>query len=132
MAGSTSRRGDVDKQLRKLNRFLVYPRYNQPKRLQNNLAILFWTEPLILGATVRPVALPGQGITFPNGLLGNITGWGYAGGRLPWTDHLISATVPVVDNDDCNQPTKYNGAISSDMLCAGLAEGGVASCGGDA
>ena len=69
--------------------------------------------------------------TPPAGTSALITGWGALteGGSFPID--LRRAIVPLVDNTTCNGRKSYNGAITTRMICAGLATGGVDSCQGD-
>ena len=59
------------------------------------------------------------------------TGWGLLseGGLRP-TD-LQRVEVPLVDRENCNDDNSYRGAITGNMICAGLDEGGKDSCQGD-
>jgi secreted trypsin-like serine protease len=45
--------------------------------------------------------------------------------------NLREVILPIVSNETCNAPESYNGRITENMLCAGLAEGGVDACFGD-
>jgi secreted trypsin-like serine protease len=49
--------------------------------------------------------------------------------NYPRTLHQV--TIPIVDNAVCNRPTSYGGKIQSNMLCAGLPQGGKDACVGD-
>lgn len=60
-----------------------------------------------------------------------ITGWGRTKEGGPAAGKLQKALVPYVDNATCNDPASYGGAVRSNMMCAGLREGGVDSCQGD-
>lgn len=45
---------------------------------------------------------------------------------LPSPGTLQEVSVPIVSNSDCNNA--YNGRITSNMICAGVARGGKDSC----
>lgn len=60
-----------------------------------------------------------------------VTGWGHTKEKGAASDKLQKALVPYVENDTCNRPESYKGAIRPGMMCAGLREGGVDSCQGD-
>ena len=56
------------------------------------------------------------------------TGFGETGSGV--SSHLLDVAVPYVDNPTCN--SKYNGDITSAMMCAGdLSNGGEDACQGD-
>ena len=60
-----------------------------------------------------------------------VTGWGdlTEGGSSP--DRLQAVRVPLVSQQNCNDSNSYNGDITSNMVCAGLDQGGQDSCQGD-
>lgn len=127
MAGSTTREGDGNQQLRTLYRFLMHPKYSKPRKLQNDNALLYWEEPLTFGKFVRPIALPPQGAVLEHNKPCNVSGWGTQESGEP-TEILRTVTMPIVNNEICNQSVNYNGFITADMLCAGLLEGGIDAC----
>lgn len=128
MAGSTSVRGDDNEQIRQLTRFIRHPLYNR-HRSNNDVALLYWEEPLILGATVRAITLPLQDSPVPYGENCNVTGWGRTREGGPISENLRVTTKPIVSNEECN--VAYKGLITPAMLCAGLAQGGRDACQGD-
>lgn len=127
MAGSTLRLGDTNQQLRTLNRVLRHPEFNF--RLNNDVAILYWAQPLTFGATVRAVALPSQGSPAPYGQTANVTGWGIVSIGASAPNVLQVVAIQLVSTADCNRA--YNGSITPTMLCAGSRRGGRSACLGD-
>jgi trypsin len=130
MAGSTLRLGDATQQLRTLSRFVRHQQYN-PQRITNDIGLLFWEQPLTLGATVRAIRLPRQAASVPYGQNVNVTGWGLTREGVPSSIATVLKVVakPLVTNEECNRA--YGGRITPDMLCAGLPEGGRDACQGD-
>ena len=59
------------------------------------------------------------------------TGWGLLaqGGKQPID--LMKVQVPIVDTANCNDANSYNGAITAQMVCAGMDVGGKDTCQGD-
>ena len=59
------------------------------------------------------------------------TGWGLLtqGGKQPID--LMKVQVPVVELSNCNDANSYNGAITTQMFCAGVEAGGKDTCQGD-
>lgn len=132
MAGSTLRFGDANQQVRTLNRTLRHPDYSNGRNAINDVAILYWEQPLEFGANVQAIALPPQSSPAPYGKTVNVTGWGYLseGGQLP--DALQVVVLPLITNEECNRIyNPMNFSVSHDMVCAGLSEDGGGTCHGD-
>lgn len=117
MAGSTLRRGDVNQQLRSLSRFLQHPQYHLPELHANDIALVYWVQPLTFGATVRAIRLPAQNSPVPYGRNANVTGYGAYRYNSLEADYLHVVTLSLVTQEACNKV--YNGEITADMLCAG-------------
>lgn len=128
LAGSTLSIGDANQQVRILTEVLTHPLYIRMTNV-HDVALLYWEEPLSLGATVQTIAIPLQDSPVPYGENSNVTGWGLTREHGSGSAILNVVTVPLISNDDCNQA--YNGHVSDDMLCAGLPEGGRDACNGD-
>lgn len=130
-AGSTFRldQGDPNAQIRTLSRFIIHPEWNRPT-IQNDIALLQWTQPLIFGKNVQPVVLPPANYAVPYGKIGLVSGWGITReGAFSLTLVLQAVQAPFVDNVNCNR--SYPGSITADMICAGFPRGGRATCQGD-
>jgi trypsin len=64
------------------------------------------------------------------GAVATLTGWGVDGtGNIQQI--LKKVDVKVVSRTDCNDANSYNGAVTSRMICLGLAAGGKDTCQGD-
>lgn len=129
LAGSTSRLGSGNQQLRTLNRLLRHPQYGRRKRFSNNVGLLFWERPLSFGANVGAITLAPQNSPVPYGRNCNVTGWGALREGGPLSNTLQVVTKRLFSNAACNRV--YNGRITPDMLCAGLAQGSRDACRGD-
>ena len=68
---------------------------------------------------------------FAPGITATVTGWGDLASNGPSPNTLHQVSIPIVSNEVCNGPGSYNGQVTENMLCAGLAEGGKDSCQGD-
>ena len=68
---------------------------------------------------------------FPLGQLCYIAGWGTEKIKGPPTRILHEAALPLVSQQQCNEPQSYSGIIPEDMICAGFKQGGVDTCEGD-
>lgn len=82
-------------------------------------------------AKLTPIVLPRSADPLPPDTKLIVTGWGAIREGSPGTAYLVSANIPVVANDVCNQPLSYNHTITDNMICAGLRDGGLDSCQGD-
>jgi secreted trypsin-like serine protease len=61
-----------------------------------------------------------------------VTGWGNTtGSGNSFPIELRQVIVPLQPKADCNDADSYNGAITNNMICAGLDAGGKDSCQGD-
>lgn len=126
LAGSSVHSGDSNAQIRRLKRILRHPEYNELFNF-NNIALLYWERPMQLGATVRAIALPQQFSPVPYGRNGTITGWGLLNNSP--ARRLKAATVPLLSDSKCN--SILDAPLTSDMLCAREAPGGIGSGEGD-
>ena len=96
--------------------------------LENDISILELESdvPLDLYPNIKPACLPDAGALFPGDAI--VTGWGTveSGGHL--TSYLNEVGVTVFADGNCGYMTSQ---ITSDMMCAGLMEGGKDACQGD-
>ena len=109
-------------------RYRDHPNYGN---LNNDFAILHLNSPVSLGARAVPACLPDSSMAgdFLAGKTLTVSGWGALseGGGPPTVLHSVD--VPGMTNAQCN--SNYPGSITSAMVCAGQAGGGVDSCQGD-
>lgn len=104
-------------------RLIAHPNYT-PSTFDNDIALIELSQ----ASAVTPNS--SWGGTPQEGVMASVAGWGTTseGGDASITQ-LLQVEVPVVSNATCNQ--SYNGAITGNMVCAGLSEGGKDSCQGD-
>nr|DBA14830.1 TPA: hypothetical protein GDO54_004108 [Pyxicephalus adspersus] len=76
---------------------------------------------------VKTACLPDR--EFPPGKTCEIAGWGMTENGFP--DYLLEASVQVISEANCSDPTIYGKYIDKSMLCAGVPEGGIDACQGD-
>ena len=66
------------------------------------------------------------------GIDATVVGWGVTDVTSSTVvTNLREVVLPIVSNETCNAPESYDGRITENMLCAGLAEGGADACFGD-
>lgn len=124
LAKDTGRRIDV-------KQIISHPDYD-PDTMDMDIALLELSESA--PASYRPLPIYEKRVD--EGTIATVIGWGNmsaVGSEFP--EKLQEVSVPVVSNAVCNegynQSPKYDNAITDNMICAGLGEGGKDSCQGD-
>ncbi|KAL3053188.1 hypothetical protein OYC64_005679 [Pagothenia borchgrevinki] len=102
-----------------------------PVTSDNDIALLKLSAPVTFTDYIKPVCLAKDGSTYAAGATCWVTGWGTirSGVSLPFPQRLQEVSVPIVSNTQCR--ASYGALITSNMMCAGLDEGGKDSCQGD-
>lgn len=110
---------------------ILHPDYNRDT-VDNDLAMLYLPEPVILGKTVGLACLPEQSEPLPESEQHcTIVGWGKEKkSHFFGTEVLHEARVPIVPMTDC-MSVYENYYITSNMFCAGYRGGRIDSCAGD-
>jgi secreted trypsin-like serine protease len=116
-----------------VQRIIVHKGYSVDTS-DNDIALLELRDPLPISPKAQTIAIlatadePGA---LQDGHEVVVTGWGATreGGAV--VRNLRFVKIPVLDRAICNQPTKYNGQITNNMVCAGQLSGGTDSCQGD-
>ena len=112
---------------------IQHPDYNSAT-IANDISILELDTTLDLSAypNIKPICLPAQDKLFA-GTTATVSGWGTvgdgngnSGGHL--NSHLHEVAVSVFGDGNCGS---MNSAMTADMMCAGLMEGGKDACQGD-
>uniref|UniRef100_A0A3P9LFG8 Peptidase S1 domain-containing protein n=1 Tax=Oryzias latipes TaxID=8090 RepID=A0A3P9LFG8_ORYLA len=101
---------------RTVSRIIVHPNYNSPPK-DNDVALLKLTSPVTFNNYISPVCLSSPAVlqcfsSFPGST----------------SSTLQEVSVPIVSNTQCRD--SYS-SLTSNMMCAGLTEGGKDSCQGD-
>ncbi len=113
---------------------IPHPAYDDASR-DADVALLHLATPASLApSTVGTIGLvgPSDGALVAPGTVSTVTGWGLTSqGAEVGSNALLEVDVPIVSNATCNAPASYNGEVTLNMLCAGLAAGGKDSCYGD-
>ncbi|KAL3211470.1 hypothetical protein MRX96_052033 [Rhipicephalus microplus] len=127
----------------RLVRYIIHPMYSQPKRYNNDVALLELAQDIKFNRYVIPICLP-EGPLELLGKSATVAGWGnikdvdkdssgdgFAGVRK---DILQKVTVPIVPNEECNRWYAQSGKLvhlQDTQLCAGFKEGKKDACQGD-
>ncbi|XP_077483633.1 brain-specific serine protease 4-like isoform X2 [Amblyomma americanum] len=127
----------------RLVRYIIHPRYSQPKRYNNDIALLELSQDVKFNRYVIPICLP-DGRLELEGKSATVAGWGnikdvdkdspvdsFSGVRK---EILQKVTVPIVSNKECNSWYAQSGklvVLQEMQLCAGFKEGKKDACQGD-
>ncbi|XP_063961475.1 uncharacterized protein LOC129269155 [Lytechinus pictus] len=119
-------------QMRQAMEVYVHPDFN-PSTLDYDIALFKMAKTFNIWADyeVNTVCLPKKSdeSMFLVGQDAVVTGWGALQQGGPSPTELYEVTVPIYDQHECN--VSYSGDITDNMICAGVAEGGIDSCQGD-
>nr|AEO93271.1 trypsin-like serine protease [Apostichopus japonicus] len=96
--------------------------------MDNDITLLKLTSSVTFNDYIQPACLPS--LNYGAGTDTWITGWGNQETVIQ-KETLQEVSVPIIDTATCNQKTWYDGEVTDNMFCAGLAEGGKDSCQGD-
>ena len=112
---------------------IKHPNFN-PTTYDNDLAVILLATPLVLGGSgatavgtiplISSATMPDQNAT--------TIGWGRQSNFYPNTSStLYEVSLPIMDNETCNDLDHYYGAITANMICAGYDAGAHSACLGD-
>ncbi|XP_072539162.1 serine protease 27-like [Salminus brasiliensis] len=116
---------------RRVRQVIRHPNYVSATN-DNDITLLRLDTSVTFTNYIIPVCLAASGSSFPAGTKSWITGWGNIaeGVPLPSPGQLQEAQVPIVDSNQCAKLMK-SAKITSNMICAGLRQGGKDTCQGD-
>ncbi len=114
---------------------IANPQFSVVTPFDADVALLRLAHPAALNAKVQvvPLVTPFDGGLYAPERPVVVTGWGTrTAGRPDYPDRLVQVEVPIVEQNTCRFAYAASGAVvNSNMLCAGLAQGGKDSCQGD-
>ncbi|XP_010183272.1 PREDICTED: kallikrein-14-like, partial [Mesitornis unicolor] len=111
-------------QVRRVASVHVHPAYN-PRRNDNDFMLLRLNRPVEFGNNVKRIRLPSR--CPAEGMRCSVSGWGTTkspGARLP--RNLQCAAIQTFGPQRCRRA--YGNAITPNMFCAGVPQGGIDSC----
>ncbi|XP_047500058.1 trypsin-1-like [Penaeus chinensis] len=114
---------------RSVDRIVIHPRYSS-STYDSDIALVHIADKVSFTnwPGIKPVCMPPSGSDYA-GMDATVTGWGTtsSGGTQP--EVLQDVTVPIRTQSECQ--AAYGSQVTSNMICAGLPEGGKDSCQGD-
>ncbi|XP_066579278.1 prostasin [Amia ocellicauda] len=128
----TQQGSNPNSQSRGVQQIIVNSNYD-PYTNDNDLALMKLSSAVSFTDFIQPICLAASNSTFYNGTECWITGWGNIAYdvSLGGNQTLQEVEIPIIGNNQCG--CLYNDVvtINSDMICAGLLQGGKDSCQGD-
>lgn len=121
---------NIHEESRTVSQIINHPDYDSNTN-DNDISLLRLSSPVDFTDYIKPVCLAADSSVFSAGTTSWVTGWGTISGdglTLPFPQTLQEVSVPIVSNSQCNDAY---GSITSNMICAGLDQGGKDSCQGD-
>ncbi|XP_047473589.1 ficolin-2-like [Penaeus chinensis] len=117
--------------LAQIDRCIVHDDYDN-KTMDNDIGLIRLKEKLSLKTNedLRSVYLPESRKNTYEGILGTVYGWGRLGSDGPVPDVLQEVSLPILGKA-CTGRVIAGSVITSQMICAGVPEGGKDSCQGD-
>ena len=121
-----------------ISEIYVHPDYDAFTS-DNDIALLKLTVPetVVIPVNIISTAIAAtlEGLVDDINDIADVTviGWGDTEDPVSPTypNILREVDLPYISNSVCNQPASLNGQVTENMMCAGLASGGIDSCQGD-
>jgi len=106
-----------------------HPEYNLNGRTENDIAVLKLATSALMDVYphIKPACLPAQDATYDD-QLAVVSGWGTTSSGGTQTTSLMEVIIKIFGDGNCGS---MDSAMTSDMMCAGVMEGGKDSCQGD-
>ncbi|XP_008560609.1 trypsin-2-like [Microplitis demolitor] len=99
----------------------------------NNIDLVKVYQPFVFDKTRQPIPLFNVNEEVEPGTLATVAGWGQISNEeyILTSYNLISVSVPIVPNDQCDELLYKFGGLSKGLICAGYLEDGKNACQGD-
>ncbi|MEM9921971.1 MAG: serine protease [Bacteroidota bacterium] len=100
-----------------VEQIIRHPNYVAANGFNYDLALLKLSN----NAVQETVSLPSASESFLSaaGIPCRVLGWGIRDTNYNYDPLLQQANIEIIHTDDCNRTSRYNGRITSNMLCAG-------------
>ncbi|XP_039620613.1 CUB and peptidase domain-containing protein 2-like [Polypterus senegalus] len=120
-------------QIRSVRKFFVYPGYQSADQ-GKDVTLVQLSSPVTFTDYVLPICLPSPSVSFSEGLMCWVTGWGTTTENGTISRTLQEVEVPIISRTTCSSMYMtggVDGTLPSDVLCAGYPAGMKDSCQGD-
>ncbi|XP_053349858.1 complement C1s-1 subcomponent-like [Clarias gariepinus] len=119
----------------KIKSLHIHPLYNNSDGIHydHDIALIKLEKPILYNGEVMPLCLPPQDAEFTPGLNGWVSGFGQTA-RMKSSRFLRYTSLPLVDKKTCQgfvDNLTIPVALTDNMFCAGVPEGGKDACNGD-
>lgn len=115
----------------KPDKVYIHPQFNV-STTDNDIALIKFEKPITFSWAIKPIELPSANQDINTHTFCIVSGWGKTSLTADdRPDILRQAIIPIVSNEECNQPVSYKGEVTKRMLCAGYKYGGPDACTGD-
>lgn len=110
-----------------VKQFIIHPSYN-PTTMDNDIGLIELDKSALNVATIPYDISSSLAVDTQT----KVAGWGTMTANIyDAPDDLMEALTPIVDFDQCNSSSVYQGALTNNMLCAGYWVSTRDSCQGD-
>uniref|UniRef100_A0A8C4S735 Peptidase S1 domain-containing protein n=1 Tax=Erpetoichthys calabaricus TaxID=27687 RepID=A0A8C4S735_ERPCA len=120
-------------QTRSVSKFFVYPGYQSAEQ-GKDVTLVQLSSPVTFTDYILPICLPSPNVSFSEGLMCWVTGWGTTTENGNVSQTLQEVEVPIVSRTTCSSMYVTGGVggnLPSDVFCAGYPAGKKDSCQGD-
>ncbi|XP_045763666.1 uncharacterized protein LOC123866256 [Maniola jurtina] len=107
--------------------FKQHPKYNSSV-YDFDVGLVRLPSAIAFDNTKRAIRLPVRKTSIPAGTRVTVSGWGATSENGEGSDTLMAVTVPALSNTRCRASYR---ALTQNMVCAGVPQGGKDSCQGD-
>ncbi|XP_075050457.1 hepatocyte growth factor activator serine protease isoform X2 [Mixophyes fleayi] len=119
-----------------IDRYIFHDQYSVFKRNEHDIVLIKLKRKNNLCAKktqfVQTICLPEDGISFKDGYMCQVSGWGRMNEDATEYSHVLQETmVPIVPDSKCSSPEVYGYELSDNMFCAGYFDGSTDACQGD-
>ncbi|XP_077990107.1 uncharacterized protein LOC144444533 isoform X2 [Glandiceps talaboti] len=121
--------GTIPLQKHRVSEVHIHPQYSGHQAFSYDIALLKLKKPVRFNDNIRPACLAPEGVQFPIGSYGWITGWGVTwetGRQTP--SQLQEAKLPIIPDDVCDY---LNIGYTDSMICVAIQDGFLGICYGD-